>query len=81
MSKYFKMVDPEPPVAQDDGLPEFAKGDSWRIIKDGEVYVLVYMSGELAGREKSVVIEPADAHRLAAGEADIDAILIQYGVN
>ena len=75
------MVDPEPPTGKGDDLPVFAQGDSWRIVRDGAVYVLSYISGEIAGREKAVVIDEADAKRLAAGECDIDAILIAYGVN
>ncbi len=81
MSEFFKMVDPAPPTGQGDDLPEFAKGDSWTIVKDGEVYVLSYISGELAGREKAITIEEADAKRLAAGDVTIDDILIAYGVN
>lgn len=81
MSAFFKMVEPEPPPGADDGLPTFAEGGRWRIIKDGEAYVLSYVSGELAGREKAIVIDKADAERLARGAADIDAILIHYGVN
>lgn len=81
MSKYFKMVDPDPPAESAGDDKAFAKGDSWTIQRESGLYILSYVSGELAGREKAIPIEEADAVRLANGEANIDEILIAYGVN
>ena len=59
----------------------FARGDSWSIIQKDQKYVLEYISGELAGRKKSIEISQEDAQRLANDEATIDEILIAYGAN
>lgn len=80
MSKFYKLVDPKPPtgaVRKD----SYASGASWTLYQTSDAFVLEYVSGELAGREKTLTIAEEDAVRLASGAATIDDILIQYNAS
>jgi hypothetical protein len=58
---------------------EVARGDSWHVVADDGGFVLHYLSGELAGRSKTLSITSAEVAALQSGEADIDAVLIAHG--
>ena len=45
-----------------------AEGGFWSVVRRGEAYVLDYVSGELAGRARQVVISEEEAHRLESGD-------------
>lgn len=79
MSKFFKLVDPAPPTGTE-RRDFFARGDSWSIVQNSEKYILEYISGELAGRLKTIEISLEDARRLADDDTNVDDILIKYGV-
>ncbi|MGC3970189.1 MAG: hypothetical protein QM775_23530 [Pirellulales bacterium] len=54
---------------------------AWSVKPLGREFELSYLSGELAGREKAVVIDEDDYRRLASQSVTIDEILRKYGVS
>ncbi|MDB4766624.1 hypothetical protein OAG71_02935 [bacterium] len=56
-------------------------GDCWSVRHSDGEYTLDYISGELAGRLKQVVITEDDYRAARAGEIDLSGLCIKYHVN
>lgn len=58
---------------------ELFRGDYWSIYLEDGVYVLGFMSGELAGRFKRVTISRENAEALMKGEVSCESLLRKLG--
>jgi hypothetical protein len=56
-------------------------GDSWSVRLVKGRYLLEYVSGELAGRMKTLVITKSDFEGLQSGELTVDHILASHNSN
>lgn len=57
------------------------KGDSWQVFLTEKGYVLEYISGELAGRLKSLSISDQDLEQLRDKTITVEDLLIKYSKN
>ncbi|MGR9300193.1 hypothetical protein ACU8L5_33660 (plasmid) [Rhizobium leguminosarum] len=66
-------------------LPELREGEfrgnGWLVSKMDGTYRLSYISGELAGQEKEIMVEEEDYEGLVSGKMTLDDICIKYGVH
>ena len=68
----------EPPPA---GADELARGSFWTLYLRSGQKILAYVSGELAGRQREVVISEDEAQRICDGDDDTaKAVLLEHGV-
>jgi hypothetical protein len=76
---YFTIVEPE--SAQTSPVPadQILSGNAWSVCLRGGKYHLEYLSGEHAGREKSIVISQMEFEQLRDGELTVDNILSAHG--
>jgi hypothetical protein len=51
------------------------RGPGWSVTGEGESLILHYLSGEMAGGEKTLAISAADAEALSSCAVDLDALL------
>lgn len=58
---------------------ELFRGDGWYVTQGVAGCELHYISGELAGRSKTLAISPSEADRLREDQGELDAILIAHG--
>jgi hypothetical protein len=78
---YFKIVPAVPFVPHAPAADEILHGDFWSLhLRDG-AYYLEYVSGELAGRAKSLQVTKADFESIRDGVLTIDHVLAQYHAN
>jgi len=56
-------------------------GDAWQANASETGFIVDYISGELAGRAKQLVISEEEFAQLRTGEIKFDDLLIRYGVN
>jgi hypothetical protein len=79
MSEFYS----EEPIEHPSELPVLVDGEvrghAWSAKPIGDEYVLSFLSGELAGREKAVVISKAEYLGLADGSQSIDIVLNKHG--
>jgi hypothetical protein len=54
---------------------EIARGDYWSIVREGDDYILCYLSGELLGREKRLVLDEREARSIMAGHVPVEQFL------
>lgn len=75
----FKIVDYEP---RDDAPPDnrvwLLTGDSWRVWRDGNVYMMQYQSGELQGNLRAIAIEEDDFAGLRDGTSTRTSVLRRH---
>lgn len=74
-----KLVDPEPvgEPPEDDRI-WLLTGDSWRVWRDGEVYMFEYESGEHGGGLRAIAIEEDEFAGLRDGTSTRSSVLIQH---
>lgn len=53
-------------------------GDSWRVWRDGNIYMLQYQSGEHGGGSRAIAIDDSDFAGLRDGTTTCDAVLIRH---
>ncbi len=78
---YFKIVDAETVETVSKPKDMILSGDSWSVHLRQKKLFLDYVSGELAGREKSLEITKEEYEALKDGSLTIDSILIAHKVN
>lgn len=54
---------------------EIARGDYWSIVREGEDYVLRYLSRGLLGREERLLLHEREANAIASGDTPIEQFL------
>lgn len=74
-----KVVDyaPAAPESGDDRV-WLLQGDSWRVWRDGDIYMLQYQSGEHGGGVRAIAIDDGDFAGLRDGSTTCDAVLIRH---
>ena len=78
MSEPFKLVPGVYPPPATPDPDELLRGDWWSILlKDGQ-YILDYISGELAGRGKQLVISKEEYERIKSGQIDVESVLLAH---
>lgn len=65
-----------PPVAAGE-----IRGDWWSALPVEGRYVLEYISGELAGRLKTIVISEVEYRELANGSLTVEGLITKYGAH
>lgn len=75
----FEVVDyqPRPDTAPDDRI-WLLTGDSWRVWRDGDVYMMQYQSGELQGNLRAIAIEDDDFAGLRDGTSTRSSVLKRH---
>ena len=53
----------------------------WSVYLENQIYILGYISGELAGRYKRLQISKTEAQQLMAGEICCESVLISRGAS
>lgn len=80
MSEFYSEV----PLKYSSEVPNLAdgevRGNAWSAKPIGDEYVLSFLSGELAGMERSVVIQKTEYLELVDGSLSIESLLKKYGV-
>lgn len=74
-----KLVEPRPrrePPADD--RVWLLTGDSWRVWRDGDVYMMQYQSGEHGGGTRAIAIGDDDFVGLRDGTSSRSSILIRH---
>lgn len=56
-------------------------GNGWSVKRDGNNYVLSYVSGALQGEYKSISINREDFEAAKAGQIDLDQLCRKYKVS
>lgn len=56
---------------------EIARGDYWSIVREGDDYVLCYLSSELLGRERRLQLHEREARDIADGRTPVEFYLTQ----
>jgi len=56
-------------------------GNGWRVKRNGNNYVLSYVSGSLQGEVKSIPISKEDFESAKSGKMDLDQFCIKYNVS
>lgn len=69
---------PDEDVPDDDDREWLATGDSWRVWRDGDVYMMQYQSGEHGGGVRAIAIDDHDFAELRDGSTTSDAVLIRH---
>lgn len=60
------------------GAGEIARGDWWRIVREGDDYLLCYLSAALPGREQRLPVHEGEARAMAAGDVPV-ALFVPAG--
>ena len=58
---------------------EIARGDYWAILREGDDYLLCYLSGDLLGRERRLLLSEAEARAILAGHTPVEQLLLPHG--
>lgn len=75
----FKIVDYVPDrVTPADDRVWLLTGDSWRIWRDGDVYMMQYQSGEHGGGSRAIAIDDDAFAGLRDRTTTCDAVLIRH---
>ncbi len=78
---YFKIVPSEPFMGRGKDASEILSGDFWSVRFRDDCYILDYISGEHAGRAKSLEISTSEFELLRDGKLSIDHILARHHTN
>ncbi len=81
MNSDFEIVQHRPMVTLPPTPDEVARGDYWSLLKRESRYVLEYISGEMSGRLKQLVVTQEEAQRLMRGEAEAEQVIIAHGAS
>lgn len=76
--KVVDYVPDEDVLDDDDDRVWLATGDSWRVWRDGDVYMMQYQSGEHGGGVRAIAIDDDDFAELRDGSTTSDAVLIRH---
>ncbi len=81
MNKYYDEVPFEYPKDKPVSTEDEFFGDSWSVIRkpDGK-FLLQFISGELAGRLKTIEISELEFNQVKAGLLSIDELCLKYSV-
>ncbi len=69
------------PATSDEDSKSTINGNAWQATATDAGYVVNYISGELAGRPKSLAITEQEFEQLRVHQIELDELLIKYGVN
>lgn len=56
---------------------EIARGDYWSILREGDEYLLCYLTTELLGREKRMLLHEREARDIVDGRTPVELYLMQ----
>lgn len=54
---------------------EIARGGYWSILREGDDYLLCYLSAGLVGRERRLLLHEAEARSIMAGHVAVEQFL------
>lgn len=78
---YFKLVSGKAPSARKKQIGEILSGDSWFVILIDDILYLEYLSGEIAGKDKKIIINFSDYEGLKDNSLTVDHVLARHGAN
>lgn len=78
MSEPFKLVPGVYPPPSEPDPDEVLRGDWWSVLFQDGQYILDYISGELAGRVKQLVISKEEYERIKSGATSVESVLLAH---
>lgn len=58
---------------------ELARGDYWSLVRKGDDYFLCYLSDELLGREKRLLLCEHEVRPILSGHIPVEQLLLPHG--
>ncbi|RYG65222.1 hypothetical protein EON80_17770 [bacterium] len=79
MDADFEIVAPQPVVPSPPSPDEISRGDYWSLLECEGRYVLEYISGEMFGRLRQLVVTEEEAQQLKRGDVEAEQVIIAHG--